>query len=81
MTQALELVTGRPVKVSDPGAVVQDGDQPPPAGPVRIELAGLGAVSEADVVAVIQDWLPAAASAELWIGGQRVGVGDERGRR
>jgi len=81
LTQALELVTGRPVKVTDPGAVVQDGDQPPPAGPVRIELAGLGAVSEADVVAVIQDWLPAAASAELWIGGQRVGVGDERGRR
>ena len=81
LKQALELVTGRPVEVRDPGAVVRDGDPPPPAGPVRIELAAGGGISEADVLAVIEDWLPAAASAHVWIGGRRLAVGDGRGRR
>ena len=81
LEQALELVTRAHVDVRDPGVIVRDGDPPPAAGPVRIELAGTGPVSEADVLAVIEDWLPAAASAELWIGGRRVGPGDERGRR
>lgn len=80
LRQALELVTGGRVEVRDPGAIVRDGD-PPPAGPVRISLATAGGVSEADVVALVEDWLPAAASAELWIGGRRVGIGDGRGRR
>ena len=81
LKEALELVTDEPVDVRDPGAIVRDGDPQPPAGPVRISLAGTGAVSEADVVAVIGDWLPAAASAELWIGGRRVETADERGPR
>ena len=80
LKQALELVTGRSAQVRDPGAIVRDGE-PPPTGPVRIELAAAGEVSEADIVAVIEDWLPAAASAELWIGGRRVGIGDGRARR
>ena len=78
LRQALELVTGGPVQVRDPGAIVREGDPPPPAGPVRIELAGPGTVSEADVLAVIEDWLPVAATAELWIGARRVGAGAGR---
>jgi phage tail-like protein len=81
LQQALELVTAGRVEVRDPGVIVRDGDPPPPTGPVRIDLAATGGVSEADVVAVIEDWLPAAASAELWIGRRRVGIGDGRGRR
>jgi len=74
LEQALELVTGEHAEVRDPGAIVREGDPPLSAGPVRIELAGTGTVSEADVLAVIDDWLPAAASAALWIGGRRVGA-------
>ncbi|HYT38699.1 MAG TPA: phage tail protein [Acidimicrobiia bacterium] len=81
LKQALELVTGEPVVVRDPGAIVREGDSPRPAAPVRIELAGPGAVGVDDVLAVMEDWLPVAASAELWIGGRRVGAVDERGRR
>ena len=81
LKEALELVTGGAVEVHDPGVVLQEGDPPPPDGPVRIELAGRGAVSEADILAVIGDWLPAGTSAELWIAGRRVGPAGERGRR
>ena len=48
---------------------------------MRIELAAGGGISEADVLAVIEDWLPAAAGADVWIGGRRLAVGDGRGRR
>ena len=78
LQQALELVTGRPVEVRDPGAIVREGDPSPALRPVRIELAGTGAVSEADVLALIGDWLPAAASADVWIGGRRVAAGEGR---
>ncbi|MGH8973790.1 MAG: phage tail protein [Acidimicrobiia bacterium] len=81
LVEALELVTGGRARVRDPGAVLREGEEPPAPGPVRIELAGTGAVSEADVVALVADWLPVAASAELWIGGRRVRLGDERGPR
>ena len=81
LQQALELVTGQSVRVRDPGTIVRDGDPAPPAGPVRVELSGTGPASQADVLAVIEDWLPAQAAVQLWIGGRRVGIGDGRGRR
>jgi phage tail-like protein len=81
LREALDLVTGEEATVRDPGAILRDGDVPPEPAPVRIELRGTGPASEPDVVAVITDWLPAAASAELWIGGRRVWARDERGQR
>jgi phage tail-like protein len=81
LREALQLVTGEEAVVRDPGGILRDGDDPPEPAPVRIELRGTGPASEPDVVAVIADWIPAAASAELWIGGRRVWVRDEGGRR
>jgi len=81
LRRAVELVTGQPVLVQDPGRIVREGDPLPAAGPVRIELRTAGGASAADVVAVIRDWLPVAAAAELWIAGRLVWDGTERRQR
>ena len=69
---AVALVTGEPVRVGDPAGIVRDGDPVPPAGRVRIEVATTGAVTEADLVAVVREWVPVAVAAELWVGDRRV---------
>jgi phage tail-like protein len=79
LRRAVELVTGQAVLVRDPGKIIREGDPPPGPGPVRIELRTNGAASEADIVAAVQDWLPAAAAAEVWVAGRR--VWDSTGRR
>jgi phage tail-like protein len=87
LQRAVELATGRPAVVHDPGAIVREGDPLPPPGPVVVELpdrspepevSGTPGISQDDIVAVIEDWLPAAAGAELWVGGQRVWAGHQR---
>lgn len=73
LRDAIALVTGeRVVVVHDPGGIVSEDELPPVPGRVRIELATTGAITEADLVAVVRDWVPAAAGAELWVGARRV---------
>ncbi len=72
LREAIQLVTGeRVVVVHDPGSIVAEGN-PPPAGRVRIEVPATGAVTEADLVALVREWVPAAAGAELWVGDRRL---------
>ena len=78
LQRAVELVTGEQAIVRDPGAVLREGDPRPPLERVRISVASTGGMSVSELGAVIRDWLPAAATAELWVGGQR--VWDETGR-
>ncbi|HEY0396985.1 MAG TPA: phage tail protein [Acidimicrobiia bacterium] len=68
---AVELVTGERPLVRDPGAIVRDSDARTPPEPVTVWLKSTGRVSEGDVVAVIRDWIPAAATVELHLGGDR----------
>lgn len=68
---AVELVTGERPLVRDPGGVVRDSDAAKPSEPVSIWLKSTGRVSEADVVAVIRDWIPASATVALTVGGDR----------
>jgi phage tail-like protein len=68
---AVELVTGERPVVRDPGSVVRDTDGLKPPAPVTVSLRSTGLVSEADVVAVIRDWIPASATVELRLGGDR----------
>jgi len=68
---AVELVTGERPLVRDPGAVVRDSDAVRPPEAVSVWLKSTGRVSEADVIAVIRDWIPASATVELHIGGDR----------
>ena len=68
---AVELVTGERPLVRDPGGVVRDSDAFQPPQPVTVWLKSTGLVSEADVIAVIRDWIPASATVELHLGGDR----------
>jgi phage tail-like protein len=71
LASAVELVTGERPLVRDPGAVVRDSDAVKPPEPVSIWLKSTGLVKEADVIAVIRDWIPASATVVLHIGGDR----------
>jgi phage tail-like protein len=68
---AVELVTGERPLVRDPGSVVRDTDARKRPEAVSVWLKSTGRVSEADVVAVIRDWIPASATVELHLGGDR----------
>lgn len=68
---AVELTTGERPIVRDPGRVVRDTDGRKPTEPVTVSLRSSGFAPEADVVAVVRDWIPASATVELRIGGNR----------
>lgn len=68
---AVELITGERPLVRDPGSVMRDSDAVKPPEPVTVWLKSTGRVSETDVIAVIRDWIPASATVELHLGGDR----------
>lgn len=67
----LELISGRPVELSDDGGVYAEGEDDRPAcdGHVVIGLQQLGALSEEDLLQLIRRELPAAVTFELYVAG------------
>lgn len=72
LRQLLEMVTGAPALVADSGGVYAEGDAPPNAGHVHIEVQSLGWATDDDLVALIQADLPASVTFELLVGDRRL---------
>lgn len=63
----LELLTGGPVEVADGGGVWREGEAPPGPPTVVLRVASTGPLSEAELVALVADEVPAHVQAELWV--------------
>ena len=72
LRQFLELTSGGPVEIEDSGGVFAEGGAP--AGPpwVRMRVASIGWLPEADFVALVRDEIPAQVGIELWVDGRQV---------
>ena len=72
LRQLLEMVTDGPVVVVDSGGVYQEGEAPVNAGHVHIEVLSLGWATDDDLIALIQDDLPAAVTFDLLVGARKL---------
>ncbi|MGE3621662.1 MAG: phage tail protein [Acidimicrobiia bacterium] len=68
----LELLSGQPAEVEDPGGIWREGDAPRLAPVVRVRVASTGWVGEDDFVRMVREELPAQVGLELVVGGRQV---------
>lgn len=72
LTQLLSLLSGGAVSVEDSGGVYLEGEAPRHAPHVRLEVESVSWTTEADLVRIIRDELPANATFELRVAGRVV---------
>lgn len=79
----LELVTGEPAEVVDPGGVHREGEAPPNDKHVVVRVRTTGWVTETDLWAIVAAEMPADVTFELQVRGEPdrepVAAGDQRG--
>lgn len=68
----LELVTGSAVTIEEGGGIWPAGDVPTDTAWVRLRLESTGMMSEAELVEVVRDEVPAHARTELHVAGRLV---------
>jgi hypothetical protein len=68
LTAYLERITGGPVLVRDGGGVWREGEAPSGTAWVTMELATTGLLSEAALVELVSDEVPAHVDARLYLG-------------
>lgn len=66
LTELLEALTGSPVQVVDPGAVISD-DSMPTNHPVEIHLSGCGHLRPQEIEAIIRDEVPAHIAIAIYL--------------
>jgi phage tail-like protein len=72
LKQFLELVTGAPAEIEESGGVFAEGQAPPQPPLVRMRVRSAGWATEADLIALLEDQIPANVAFELSIGHRRV---------
>ena len=78
LRRLLELLTGGgDVEIVDSGGVWPEGESPHSSPHVRVNLARTGWLSDADLVRIVRDELPATVSFDLWAAGRRLHPPDE----
>lgn len=66
----LELLSGQPAEVEDPGGIWREGDAPARQPVVRVRVASTGWMPAEDFVALVRDELPAHVGLELYVAGR-----------
>lgn len=72
LLELLELLSGSPAEVDDPGGIWREGDSPRTAPVVRVRVASTGWMPAEDFVALVRSELPAQVGLELHVAGQQV---------
>lgn len=72
LRHVLETVTDGPVRITDPGAVIGEGDEVPQLGPIVVETADTGHIREHELVTLVRDQVPAHVETEVWVNGVRI---------
>jgi phage tail-like protein len=72
LKQFLDLVTGAPAEIEESGGVFAEGEAPAQPAFVRMRVRSAGWATEADLVALVEDQIPANVAFELSIGHRRV---------
>jgi phage tail-like protein len=68
----LELFTGEPVEVIDSGGVFRQGEAGDARPQVKVRVGGAGWLSEAALVDLVADEVPANVDIELFVGDRRI---------
>ena len=72
MKQLLELISGAPAVVEERGGIYPEGESPPDAGHVVLRVESSGWATNADLLRIVEAELPASATFELFVGGERI---------
>ncbi|WP_034648977.1 phage tail protein [Cellulomonas sp. HZM] len=72
LRRLVELYSDGPVRVSESGGVFAEGEAPDDVAWVVVETASTGPLSEADLVALVLDEIPAHVHAEVRVAGRVV---------
>lgn len=68
----LELLSGAPAEVEDPGGIWREGDAPEVEPVVRVRVRSTGWMPPEDFVSLVRDELPAHVGLELVVGDEQV---------
>lgn len=67
LVELLELLSGEPAEVEDPGGIWREGDAPAREPVVRVRVASTGWMPADDFVALVRSELPAQVGLELYV--------------
>lgn len=72
LRQLLELISGEPAVVHDSGGVYMEQEAPLQAPHVKLYVASVGWATNADLLRIVRNELPASVTFELHVGSRRI---------
>lgn len=72
LRQLLGMISGEDATVEDSGGVYLEGESPANPPHVKLAVASTGWATEADLVRIVRNELPASVTFELWVGDRLV---------